>query len=387
MHLSKARLLSALLITPLALIGCGGSSDGQNNGLGQVYQFSGTVQKGPLQPGSVVTIHELDQNLQPTGTFYTTEIEDYEGNYSIKERFSSPFAEIIAQGHYFNELTNSTVEQMSMSAIVNMNVNTPISFNVATAAVKQSIMVQLQGGSEFDEAVNKATSDLLRLYSYDPAQWGADINFYNVNLSNSQDISTLLLVISASTLKMATENSLTLEQQIEKISEILLDPKSEQFEEMKLSLSSYNLSLYKTEAYLNTEQYFSKHGLNFDIPHIDYFIDIDGDGVLPSKKLPVFRYTAGITANVSEASIKSLYPAGAFAIDYQGRPMTFEVTGEFKHGDIESIEYGDDGVSIMYRLKDVNFEGEINDCVTVNTVTPSKANFSYDACVNLIKEK
>ncbi|MDA0384635.1 hypothetical protein [Vibrio owensii] len=383
MNLSKT-LLATVLTVPLALTGCGGSSDGHNNGSGQQYQFSGAVQKGPLQPGSVVTINELNQDLQPTGRSYTTQIEDYEGNYSVKERFSTPYAELVAHGYYFNELTNHADEQMSMSAFVDMNATSQVNFNIATAAMKQSVMAQVQAGTEFNEAVDKATSDLLKLYSYAPEQWSGHINFYNTNLSNSGDTSTLLLVISTSTLTMATDNKLTLEEQIDEIGQVLLEPESAQFEEMKQALNEYSLALYKTAAYENTMNYFADNGLEFDIPHIDYFIDVNGDGVLPNKDLPVFRYTSGV--GIGSDEIGGLRPAGAGAIDYQGRPMTFEVTGEFKHGEIASIEYTDTGVSIWYRLTDVDFEGDsFEDCVTVNTVKPAPANFPWKACVTIVK--
>ncbi|MDS1790009.1 hypothetical protein [Vibrio parahaemolyticus] len=386
MNLSKTLLTTALFTAPLALIGCGGSSGGSdNNNSGQPYQFRGAVQKGPLQPGSVVTAYELNQDLEKTDTSYTTQIEDYEGNYSMNERFNTPYVELVAQGDYFNELTGKSDEQMRMSAFVDMNATTQVNFNVATAAMKASIMAKVQAGQTFDKAVHETTSALLSLYSYDPAQWADDINFYNVNLSNAGDTSTVLLVISASTLTMATENGLTLEQQIEKIGQVLLDPKSVQFEEMKQALTQYSLALYKTAAYENTQKYYADNGLDFDIPHVDYFIDIDGDGVLPNKDLPVFRYTAGLSLAATEESIGEEVPAGAWAIDYQGRPMTFEVIGEFKHGEIASIEYTDSGVSIWYRLTDINITETVDDCVTINTVKPAPANFTYDACVTLTK--
>ncbi|ELZ7231996.1 hypothetical protein U0N46_002201 [Vibrio parahaemolyticus] len=383
MNLSKT-LLATALVVPIALTGCGGSTDGHNNDSGQQYQFGGAVQKGPLQPGSVVTINELNQDLQPTGRGHTTQIEDYAGNYSVSERFGSKYAELEAEGYYFNELTNTTDEQMRMSAFVDMSEISAANFNVATAAMKQSVMAQVEAGTEFNEAVDKATSNLLKLYSYDPEQWSGHINFYNTNLSNSGDTSTLLLVISTSTLTMATDNKLTLEEQIDEIGQVLLEPEAVQFEEMKQALTKYSLALYKTDAYENTQEYFADNGLEFDIPHIDYFIDVDGDGVLPNKDLPVFAYTGGV--NIGSDEIGGLRPAGAGAIDYQGRPMTFEVIGEFQHGEIASIEYTDTGVSIWYRLTDVNFEGQsFEDCVTVNTVKPAPANFPWKACVTLVK--
>ncbi|EHH1095406.1 hypothetical protein O2V13_001410 [Vibrio parahaemolyticus] len=386
MNLSKTLLTTALFTAPLALIGCGGSSGGSdNNNSGQPYQFGGAVQKGPLQPGSVVTAYELNQDLEKTDTSYTTQIEDYEGNYSMNERFNTPYVELVAQGDYFNELTGKSDEQMRMSAFVDMNATTQVNFNVATAAMKASIMAKVQAGQSFDEAVHETTSELLSLYSYDPAQWADDINFYNVNLSNAGDTSTVLLVISASTLTMATENGLTLEQQIEKIGQVLLEPKSVQFEEMKQALTQYSLALYKTAAYENTQKYYADNGLDFDIPHVDYFIDIDGDGVLPNKDLPVFRYTSGLSLAATEEYIGQEVPAGVSAIDYQGRPMTFDVIGEFKHGEIASIEYTETGVDIWYRLTDINITETVDDCVTINTVKPAPANFTYDACVTLTK--
>ncbi|EGQ9304184.1 hypothetical protein F7U82_01560 [Vibrio parahaemolyticus] len=385
MNLSKTLLTTALFTTPFALIGCGGSSGGSdNNNSGQPYQFGGAVQKGPLQPGSVVTAYELNQDLEKTDTSYTTQIEGYEGNYNMNERFNTPYVELVAQGDYFNELTGKSDEQMRMSAFVDMNAATQVNFNVATAAMKASIMAKVQAGQSFDEAVHETTSELLSLYSYDPDQWADGINFYNVNLSNAGDTSTVLLVISASTLTMATENGLTLEQQIEKIGQVLLEPNSVQFEEMKQALTKYSLALYKTAAYENTQKYYADNGLDFDIPHVDYFIDVDGDGALPNKDLPVFAYTGGV--NIGSDEIGGLRPAGAWAIDYQGRPMTFEVIGEFQHGEIASIEYTDTGVSIWYRLTDIDFEGQsFEDCVTVNTVKPAPANFPWKACVTLTK--
>ncbi|EOS9874761.1 hypothetical protein NOL29_01855 [Vibrio parahaemolyticus] len=387
MNLSKTLLTTALFTIPFALIGCGGSSGGSdNNNSGQPYQFGGAVQKGPLQPGSVVTAYELNQDLEKTDTSYTTQIEDYEGNYNMNERFNTPYVELVAQGDYFNELTGKSDEQMRMSAFVDMNAATQVNFNVATAAMKASIMAKVQAGQSFDEAVHETTSELLSLYSYDPDQWADGINFYNVNLSNAGDTSTVLLVISASTLTMATENGLTLEQQIEKIGQVLLDPKSVQFEEMKQALTQYSLALYKTAAYENTQKYYADNGLDFDIPHVDYFIDIDGDGVLPNKDLPVFRYTSGLSLAATEEYIGQEVPAGVSAIDYQGRPMTFDVIGEFKHGEIASIEYTETGVGIWYRLTDINITETVDDCVTINTVKPAPANFTYDACVTLTKQ-
>ncbi|KIF46303.1 lipoprotein [Vibrio owensii 47666-1] len=384
MNLSKT-LLATALVVPVALTGCGDSSDGHNSGSVQQYQFGGAVQKGPLQPGSVVTINELNQDLQPTGRSYTTQIEDYEGNYSVNERFGSKYAELEAGGYYFNEITGSTDDQMTMSAFVDMSQINGANFNTATAVMKQSVMAQVQAGIGFVEAVDVATRNLLDIYNYDAVS-SEGVNFYETNLTNAEDTSTILLAISATTLQMATDKGTTLEQEIENIGKVLVNPDSAEFTEMKALLNDYRFSLYAGNTYENTKEYFTEHGLEFDIPRIEYFIDVNGDGVLPSKDLPVFEHTGGIVDdNVTEASINTVYPVDAWAVDYQGRPMTFEVTGEFKHGEMFGLTESIAGVTFMYRLTDVDFEGTIKECVTVNTVKPAPANFPWKACVTLVK--
>ncbi|KFK53949.1 hypothetical protein [Vibrio vulnificus] len=382
MNLPKT-LLAIALVVPVALTGCGDSSDGHNNDSGQQYQFSGAVQKGPLQPGSVVTINELNDEFVATGVTHTTQIEDYAGNYSVNERFSGKFAELEVEGYYFNEITGSTDEQMTMSAFVDMSQINGANFNTATAVMKQSVMAQVQAGVGFVEAVDVATRNLLDIYSYDVVS-SEGVNFYETNLTNAEDTSTILLAISATTLQMATDKGTTLEQEIENIGKVLVNRDSAEFTEMKDVLNMYRFSIYAGNTYENTKEYFTKNGLEFTIPHINYVIDVNGDGVLPSKDLPVFNYTSGV--NIGSDEIGGLRPAGASAVDYQGRPMTFEVIGEFQHGEIASIKHRENGVSIEYRLTDVNFEGQsFEDCVTVNTVTPAPANFPWKACVTIVK--
>ncbi len=388
---TKTVLAASVIMASALLAGCGGGSDsGSSKPTAPEVSYGsidGAVQKGPLQPGSVVTAFELNEALAKTGREHTTQINDYEGNYDLEGEFADTYLELVAEGYYFNELTGSTADQMTMSAFVDIDSASEVNFNTATAVMKDAIMSKVQAGVSFDDAVKATTIDLLNLYSYDAEQWADVINFYNVNLSNSGDVSTMLLVISASTVAMADNDGLTLEQQINELGKILINPESAEFAEAKQALTQYSLALYKTAAYENTQKYYADNGLDFDIPHVDYFIDIDGDGVLPNKDLPVFRYTSGISVGVNEETIGSQYPAGVSAIDYQGRPMTFEVIGEFKHGEIASIEYTDKGVSIWYRLTNVDFEGIVDDCVTVNTVQPAPANFTYDACITLNHNK
>lgn len=387
MNVSKIKFLTAAILSTSLLVGCGGGSDsGGNNGggdTGTVYKLAGAVQKGPLQPGSVVTINELNDEFVATGVTHTTQIEDYAGNYSVNERFSGKFAELEVEGYYFNEITGSTDDQMTMSAFVDMSQINGANFNTATAVMKQSVMAQVEAGVGFVEAVDVATRNLLDIYNYDAVS-SEGVNFYEVDLTNAEDTSTILLAISATTLQMATDKGTTLEQEINNVGKVLVNPDSAEFAEMKDTLDTYRFSLYAGNTYENTKEYFTKNGLEFTIPHIDYFIDVNGDGQLPNKELPVFPYTGCAVIDVSSMETFSI-PMQVAAIDDQGRDFTYEITQMPTYGELSEVNLNGK-VSFIYSVDPSTIQGEVTENIMVDTVAPVKANFEGKLCVTLINE-
>ena len=65
------------------------------------------MQKGQFIQGSVVTIQELNERLQPTGKSYQTQILDDMGSFELTSDIDSRYVEIIAEGFYFNEVTGN----------------------------------------------------------------------------------------------------------------------------------------------------------------------------------------------------------------------------------------------------------------------------------------
>jgi hypothetical protein len=68
--------------------------------------ISGFVQKGPFIKGSSLTIQDIDKSLSPTGKTYNTQILNHNGEFSIPVNTTDSLFEFIAQGFYFNEITN-----------------------------------------------------------------------------------------------------------------------------------------------------------------------------------------------------------------------------------------------------------------------------------------
>ena len=74
---------------------------------GQALPINGLIQKGPFISGSNITIQELNEQLVPLGTTYSTQTTDDFGHYDPGNKFASAYVEVIATGFYFNEVSGS----------------------------------------------------------------------------------------------------------------------------------------------------------------------------------------------------------------------------------------------------------------------------------------
>ena len=86
-------------------------------------KVNGFVQKGPYLNGTVVTISELTNDLIPTGKNFTSQILDNKGTFEIKNvNLTSHYVELMANGFYFNEVTNSNSSaQLTLIALSDLS--------------------------------------------------------------------------------------------------------------------------------------------------------------------------------------------------------------------------------------------------------------------------
>lgn len=92
-----------IIVLGFATIGCKTkSNDDTYKG---VVKVSGASQKGPLQTGSSVIVNMFDVDGVPTGDSYPTTISDDLGSFSVVAETTGP-SELVAQGFYFNEISN-----------------------------------------------------------------------------------------------------------------------------------------------------------------------------------------------------------------------------------------------------------------------------------------
>ena len=100
----------------------------------QTYDVQGKVEKGPFISGSEISIQPMDSKLQVLGSLFNTAITDDLGNFMLgSKEFSTPYAEFMANGYFFNEvkgeLSNST---LTLRALVDLQDNTTVNVNILT---------------------------------------------------------------------------------------------------------------------------------------------------------------------------------------------------------------------------------------------------------------
>ena len=135
MENSIAKFISVLAVAIAMSAACTKNPDGPDDGFTQTsHIISGKVEKGPMVRGSQIDMRTLDNNLVPTGSSYTTTIENNAGDFNFGAlKVDSPYAKLTADGYFFNEvggsLSSSTIK---LDAIVDLSDNATVNVNVLT---------------------------------------------------------------------------------------------------------------------------------------------------------------------------------------------------------------------------------------------------------------
>ena len=131
--------------------------------------FSGYVQKGPYINGSSVLISLLDNNLNQTGTVFSTQIIDNAGNFEQKNmEFTSNFVELKADGYYFNEVKgeNST-GSLTLYALADVTDINSVNINILTHLERQRISYLVQNDNlSFSDAKKQARREVLNIFKF-----------------------------------------------------------------------------------------------------------------------------------------------------------------------------------------------------------------------------
>lgn len=127
------------------------------------YEINGFVQKGPFIQGSSITIQELDEDFNPTGTVFLTDTSNDFGAFNSEVTLRNNIVFIKASGYYFNEvecnISNST---LSLKAVIDLDSNTDINVNLLTTLIFDRVVYLVKNENmTFANAKLQAENELL----------------------------------------------------------------------------------------------------------------------------------------------------------------------------------------------------------------------------------
>ena len=241
------------------------------------YDVRGKVEKGPFISGSEINIQPMDAKLQVLGNMFNTSILDDMGNFVLgSHEFSTPYAEIMANGYFFNEvrgeLSNGT---LTLRAIVDLQDNTTVNVNVLTHLKYARIKNLVVAGKKFDKANSQAQEELLNSFGLG-AYSKKDVSSFSITAGT--DESAALVVISS--LLLIGKNEAALTEYLAKLSAdfgqngYFSEEMQEQLNSDKKELS-YHLQNIKE----NIIERYQNLGITINVKDLSQFVDWNNDGV------------------------------------------------------------------------------------------------------------
>lgn len=274
--LKKFTTTGALLMLCALFAGCSKDGDGDNGGVTS-KTIGGYVQKGPFVTGTSVQVQELDNSLNPKGTSFETQITDDFGAFSLSSKIGSTYVEIIADGAYFNEITNEVSgARIKLRSIVKVAENQSANINVLTTLQTPRLRTLLSQGVSFDDAVTQSRTEVLKAFNITLS--GVQ-SFDKMSIVGSGADNAVLLAVSA--IMQQGRNAGELTEFISKVANDISDNGTLDTQALKDAILASSSAVDPIEVRKNLiERYNTLGHSNIEIPDFYDYLDSDGDGKL-----------------------------------------------------------------------------------------------------------
>lgn len=279
MENSIAKFISVLAVAIAISAACTENPESPDDGFTQTsHIISGKVEKGPMVRGSQIDMRTLDNNLVPTGSSYTTTIENNAGDFNFGAlKVDSPYAKLTADGYFFNEvggsLSSSTIK---LDAIVDLSDNATVNVNVLTHLKSNRIVYLVtEEKKSFKDANSQAQNELLSQFGL---QRYADTDASQYSITSGNDAAGALIAVSSLILSDRSEAEI-----VEYLSLL-----SNEFSKTGSFSESTLEKLRKTRNYLNSRlgdiaynvtQRYQELGYEVKVMDLAYYFDWDNDGI------------------------------------------------------------------------------------------------------------
>lgn len=176
------------------IVACGNDSGSSADDSIVSKAISGIAQ-GPFEKGANVSAYELDNDFQKTGINYESEIENENGEYSIKVKdFESQYALLKAEGYYHNAYTGEkSNEKVTLYALTDLKSNSEININILThLSYKRAIYLATKKNMTLAQAKKQAETEVLKSFGIEDELDDAE----NLSITEKDSQSASLLALS-----------------------------------------------------------------------------------------------------------------------------------------------------------------------------------------------
>ena len=280
----------------------------------QTYDIQGKVEKGPFISGSSISIQPMDAKLQVLGSVYNTVITDDLGNFILgNKEFSTPYAEFMANGYFFNEvkgeLSNST---LTLRALVDLTNSTTINVNILTHLKYARVKNLVLSGTHFDKANSQAQKELFEAFGLSSL---TDKEVSSFSIISGTDESAALIAISSLLLSDRSEAALT-----EYLSRLSADfGKNGKFSEnikAQIAIDKNKLVQHLSDIKDNIIERYNELGIEITVKELAHYVDWDNDGRAGNEILK-----ANECVNLTKSKIAVPNEGGKFSIQISS-PIT-----------------------------------------------------------------
>lgn len=238
----------------------------------------GKVEKGPMIRVSHVDMRTLDEYMTPTGSFYSTTIDNNLGDFNYGAlKINSPYAQLTADGYFFNEIDGELSEgTIKLDAIVDLKDNSTINVNVLTHLKSKRIHHLITTkGMTFKEANAQAQKELLTQFGL---QQYASKDASQFSLTSGDDASGALIAISS--LVLTDRSDAEIVEYLSILSnEFGKEGAFSQETKKRIQSGKNYLNARLDRISENIKSRYKELGLEVKVKDLAYYFDWDNDGI------------------------------------------------------------------------------------------------------------
>lgn len=262
----------------MALSSCSDNDETEDSFTPKVFNVMGKVEKGPMIRVSHVDMRTLDEYMTPTGSFYSTTIDNNLGDFNYGAlKINSPYAQLTADGYFFNEIDGELSEgTIKLDAIVDLKDNSTINVNVLTHLKSKRIHHLITTkGMTFKEANAQAQKELLTQFGL---QQYASKDASQFSLTSGDDASGALIAISS--LVLTDRSDAEIVEYLSILSnEFGKEGAFSQETKKRIQSGKNYLNARLDRISENIKSCYKELGLEVKVKDLAYYFDWDNDGI------------------------------------------------------------------------------------------------------------